>query len=159
MDTENIENFVREMESQVDDRQLSDIVNNVSNSQPQAQQPPIQQQVQMIPQQMYMPNIYNQQIPMPPVQQQLPVQVTSAPSKLTSFLSDLKSKFNVDAIKLPVIVGIVFIILSLPQLTTFVVKYVPALADKAEGINIAQLATKTVVIMIVVLVFGRLLSI
>jgi hypothetical protein len=147
---DNMDDFVKDMEEDIlDDDQLNDMIPDTP--------PPPRQVMQRAP---VKKNIYQEQIKKPnkPMNQpkrqpmrQSNQEYDEMPEPKQSTVNKLKQMINLNALKLPILVFVLYIILSLPKISELLGTYVPVLKP-----GIISTIAKGVFFALIVLVMNKL---
>ena len=162
-----MDDFVKDLEEDIlDNDQLDDLIPEQPPQKKNIYNEPIQkpQRVQQ-PQQRRQPRVQQppqQQYYQQPSQQQYyqqPSQPPAQPGALSSLnLDKLKTMISLDSLKLPLVVIVLFVILSLPQLNSMVCTYLPMLSTgEGDTFPILLIGVKAVVFGLIVLVLSKLI--
>jgi len=168
--TDNMDDFVQDMEEDIlNDDNLDDMIPEddieTEDIMPPKRQPPRQ----MMPKKVKMPtkgSIYQEQFKVPPrvetyIQPVINgnIQNNTIKEKKNLSLDKLKSMVNFNTLKMPLLVLIIFIILSMPQFNDLLGKYINFMKPDEQGKQkIIVVIVKGVFLALVVLVMSKLFS-
>lgn len=161
--SQDMDDFVNEMDEDIlDDEKLNDMIKDdieiEQPKQPIRKQNVYQEQYRRVPQKKIKQNqedfIEEQQMPM-----RMPMkQLQNRENNNQYSLDKLKNMVNINKIKLPLLVMIIFIILSLPQINNILGNYIAVLKPNEDNSpNYINLVAKGVLFGIIILVMSQLI--